>query len=136
MKLKTRRTTTKPGQPQAVRVEQISQWLLCQTCNFEEVEVGPDISAVICARCVQKLVPAPEEKKPVIRLHTGFARGWHLKKRYIAPDGNIYERGKQVEASTVTNAEPTITRTSKRGTAKRADTKPVKRKYKARNRHP
>lgn len=29
--------------------------------------------------------------------HTGYGRGWHLKKKFVAPDGTVYSYGKKVK---------------------------------------
>lgn len=30
--------------------------------------------------------------------HAGYGRGWHLKKHFVAPDGTVYEYGKEVKS--------------------------------------
>ena len=94
--LKRRRTTAKTIAHAQKFINKGPQWLLCSKCLADEVLVGADVSSVICADCVQRLVPAPEVKVPkkIAEGHGEFPRGWHLRKRYVAPDGTVYERGK------------------------------------------
>jgi hypothetical protein len=35
--------------------------------------------------------------KQIVAPHSGYGRGWHLKKRFVAPDGKIFEYGKEVK---------------------------------------
>jgi len=96
MKLNRRRTTAKTKATAQKYIGVGSQWMLCRMCLQEEVEVGPDISAVTCSTCVQRMVPPPEIKvaAKIANGHEDYPRGWHLRKRFVATDGTVYERGK------------------------------------------
>lgn len=66
-------------------------FLQCATCELEEVEVSTDVTRVICATCVQKLVAPPP--KPVVK--SDKPRGWHLKP-YFEQNGVVYSKGVEV----------------------------------------
>lgn len=70
--------------------------LECKTgCGNVEV-VTPNISAVTCADCCQKLLaPPPSTVKPLPESERR-PRGWQFKARYVGPDGTVYEKGKVV----------------------------------------
>jgi len=99
--MKLRRATSKKHARQVMKTGK--QWLLCSKCQGAEMEVLGDVSSVICSDCVQRMVPPPEQKTIKAHLDSNgekFPRGWHLKKRFVASDGTVYERGKKVGEST------------------------------------
>jgi hypothetical protein len=46
------------------------------------------------------VVKAPKVKKvkkvKVVSTNAGWGRGWHLKKKFVAPDGSVYSFGQKV----------------------------------------
>lgn len=91
--LKRRKVTAKGIKESQRLIRMGTQWLLCSNCQQEEIEVTGDVSRVICSICVQRMVPPPVVKQ-VAKKKTSFPRGWHFMKRFVAPDGTVYERGK------------------------------------------
>lgn len=87
----------------------------CSECDRLVDGISADSSSVICAYCVQKMILPPTIKKAKKagvkgkrgrpRIHpvkpkresTGWGRGWHLKKKFVAPDGRVFSRGKLVK---------------------------------------
>lgn len=67
------------------------KYLMCSTCDQEEVRVAMDISKVTCARCVQKLVAPPD----VATEKSDKPRGWHFKV-YFEHNGSVYSKGKLI----------------------------------------
>ena len=67
-------------------------------CN-RKVDVDNDCESVICWECVSKMVGIdPKYLRPqlkVVKKETGFPRGWHLYKRFVHPDGRVFELGKE-----------------------------------------
>ena len=92
--------------------------LNCFFCRTS-VTTNAGVGAVLCGNCTQRLsgsptaigrspkrevdaldiIKAPRVKKQVDstpKASTGFGRGWHLKKEFVAPDGQTYSFGKLV----------------------------------------
>jgi hypothetical protein len=69
--------------------------MACKTgCGNVEV-VSPNISAVTCGDCVQKLLAPPPDNRPK-PVEERRPRGWQFMARYVGPDGKVYEKGKEV----------------------------------------
>ena len=79
-------------------------------------EVGPDVAAVLCWKCVCKTVGPPEVKGGYVS--KGRPRGWQFMKEFVDPQGNVFHKGKeQVELKGT--LEPTkIDRTPKKKLSK------------------
>jgi hypothetical protein len=65
-----------------------THFIICKVCNNEELAVPVEVTAVTCARCVQRMIdpPAsevPKNKKP---------RGWHHRMYFEHVDG-VYSKG-------------------------------------------
>jgi hypothetical protein len=75
--------------------------LYCCECGHYRFTVRADIAKVTCGACVQKIVAPPENYSKQNSPTAGFPRGWHFKKRFEAPNGDVYSFGKLVE-----NIEP------------------------------
>ena len=63
--------------------------------NFcgEWVNVGPSVTAVLCHKCVNKVVDAPTftpRYKP-----TGRPKGWQWMNQYVDKEGNVFHKGKE-----------------------------------------
>jgi hypothetical protein len=96
--------------------KEAKKFLICKVCDRVEVEVGPDITAVTCAYCVQQHVPPPESVKPKLATEK-FPRGWALKTTYIHTDGRIFEKGK--DTGRVYTPDTSATKISKSRSAKK-----------------
>jgi hypothetical protein len=99
----------------------------CVFCKTEVYKSNPDSGWILCSMCVATLMehrpvkystdpirvtrtedvsPHPRRvkkqrvvaKKPA-GTPTGFGRGWHLKKHFVAPDGTEYSLGKKITTS-------------------------------------
>jgi len=55
--------------------------------------VGDTATAVLCSRCVQKVVDPPEIKSTY--KSKGFPRGWQFRKEFVHEDGTVYHKGKE-----------------------------------------
>ena len=60
---------------------------LCDTWTT----VGETATAVLCSRCVQKVVEPPEIKSRY--KSKGFPRGWQFRKEFVHEDGTVYHKG-------------------------------------------
>ena len=77
----------------------------CTRCGIEHTNKHLILYAWTCSRCVQELVDGhiendeekPKKKSKTYVSKSGFPRGWHFKKEFIAPDGRKYSRGKLIE---------------------------------------
>ena len=59
-------------------------------CN-EWVEVGPNTTAVLCHKCVNKTVGPPEIRGGY--KSTGRMRGWQFMKEFVDAQGNVFHKG-------------------------------------------
>ena len=59
-------------------------------CN-EWVEVGPNTTAVLCHKCVNKTVGPPEIRGGY--KSTGRMRGWQFMKEFVDMQGNVFHKG-------------------------------------------
>jgi hypothetical protein len=94
----------------------------CMFCKTEEPRADKKAKAILCGNCVAKLASPPAAYKATPRVEaeeapvkrgrgrpkkdttapkkvasvksTGFGRGWHLKRHFVAPDGTTYSFGK------------------------------------------
>lgn len=106
----------------------VSKYLVCKECEKTEVEVGPDVKAVICAYCVQRTIEPPPSMKKVEEGEK-FPRGWALKATYIHTDGRIFEKGKDTGKVYVpTTPTPKSTTTKQKVVKKVSKKKTPKRK--------
>jgi len=79
-------------------------------------EVGPDVAAVLCWRCVNKTVGPPEVSGGYVS--KGRPRGWQFMKEFIDPQGNVFHKGKE-QVNLKGTLEPTkIDRTPKKKLSK------------------
>lgn len=88
--------------------------LKCVFCKTPQ-KADKSIRAILCGSCTARLAGSPQQigKTPapsvpkvkkvrkvkvqkVTKPTTGFGRGWHLKKKFVAPDGKTYSFGKLV----------------------------------------
>jgi hypothetical protein len=90
--------------------------LVCRECKVTTVSVSTDITAVVCAYCVQKSVEPP---KSVISKPSSdkFPRGWHFKQRYVHTDGRVFCKG--VETGEKNTPKPTKKKVVKKKTIKK-----------------
>jgi len=103
-----------PGRKSSMMVQ-----LDCFFCG-SSVSADSDTRAVLCSRCIARLAGTPEQinkfpkrevsmtdivakpiKTPtVVKPATGFGRGWHLRKEFVAPNGDRYSFGKLITVET------------------------------------
>lgn len=106
--------------------------LYCKECQSFVDDIAFDIDAVICSRCVQKIVAppenyksnAPEEKRP---------RGWQFKTRYVSPSGKIYHKGREVDeaffaSKKVVDGDKKLPPKKQKSTDRKKRTKPSSKK--------
>jgi len=96
----------------------MAKQIKCFFCNSPTPNASRNAKAVLCGTCVSKLVASPQAigrapkpvnvvktpkvkkvkvtKAKVVSKATGFGRGWHLKKKFVAPDGTVYSFGQKV----------------------------------------
>lgn len=87
--------------------------LKCMFCKTPQ-KGDRGVRAILCSSCVAKLAGSPQaigkfpkpqvkkekkakvKKAKVVSAAKGFGRGWHLKKKFVAPDGTVYSFGQLV----------------------------------------
>ena len=94
----------------------MAKHIKCFFCHTTVTRADARSKSVLCATCVSKLVGSPQAigrvPKPAKSVKTpkvkkvkvvktaskasGFGRGWHLKKKFVAPDGTVYSFGQKV----------------------------------------
>lgn len=67
--------------------------LMCKLCDSMEVEVAFDTVAVTCSRCVQLMLPPPDNY--IKKEKSDKPRGWHFKS-YFEHEGIVYSKGIEV----------------------------------------
>jgi len=83
--------------------------LKCVFCKTPQ-PADKSVRAILCGSCTARLAGTPQQigkypkmdvpkvrKVKVVKVAkptTGFGRGWHLKKKFVAPDGKVYSFGK------------------------------------------
>lgn len=82
--------------------------LYCYSCQEQAFTVATDIVRVTCGTCVQKIVAPPENYSKQASPTAGFPRGWHFKKRFEAPNGDVYSFGKLVDDMVDNEPEPEV----------------------------
>ena len=61
-------------------------------CN-QWCETGPDTSAVLCYKCVNKTVGPPDIRGGYVS--SGRLRGWQFMKEFVDKEGNVFHKGKE-----------------------------------------
>lgn len=99
----------------------MAKQIKCFFCKVDVPRADARAKSVLCSTCVSKLVGSPQaigkapkqvkinpevrelrvvtpkaKKVKVVSKATGFGRGWHLKKKFVAPDGTVYSFGQKV----------------------------------------
>lgn len=88
--------------------------LKCVFCKTPQ-KADKSVRAILCGSCTARLAGTPEQigkaPKPnvpkvkktkrvkaqkVAKKTAGFGRGWHLKKKFVAPDGKTYSFGRPI----------------------------------------
>lgn len=88
--------------------------LKCVFCKTPQT-ADKSVRAILCGSCTARLAGTPEQigkvpqknapkvkkakrvpKKKVVKSTAGFGRGWHLKKKFVAPDGKTYSFGRPI----------------------------------------
>ena len=59
----------------------------------EWIKVGPNVTAVLCHKCVNKVVDAPKFTPRYVP--TGRPKGWQWMKEFVDKDGNVFHKGKE-----------------------------------------
>ena len=78
----------------------------------EWVPVGPDVTATLCHRCVNKTVESPDIRGGY--KSSGRIRGWQFMKEFVHKDGTVFHKGIE---------QPTL-----KGTLEPTEAKPEKKK--------
>jgi hypothetical protein len=99
-----------------------TMFMNCFFCRTS-VTASRGVKAILCGNCTQRLAGSPttigrapkrevdatqllrkprrkrgEKKVMVAKASSGWGRGWHLKKEFVAPDGNTYSFGKLMDS--------------------------------------
>jgi len=88
--------------------------LKCVFCKTPQA-ADKSVRAILCGSCTARLAGTPAQigKAPkvdipkvkkvrkvatpkVVKASSGWGRGWHLKKNFVAPDGKTYSFGKAI----------------------------------------
>ena len=65
----------------------------CSRCKKRSIISWDDVKEILCGDCFAWEIYRDEMKNQTPKLN--FGRGWHLRKRFEAPDGTIYSFGKK-----------------------------------------
>ena len=57
------------------------------------VKVGPEVTATLCHRCVNRVTEPPKFTPRYIP--TGRPKGWQWMSQYVDKDGNVFHKGKE-----------------------------------------
>lgn len=82
-----KRRIKKLSKTEARRVS-TTHFVICKACNNEEIPVPLEVTAVMCGRCVQRMIGPPESEMPKHKK----PRGWHHRVYFEHVDG-IYSKG-------------------------------------------
>ena len=66
----------------------------CSRCGQRSIISWDDVKEILCGTCFAWDIYKEEMKTQTPKLK--FGRGWHLRKRFEAPDGKIYSFGKEI----------------------------------------
>lgn len=66
----------------------------CSVCKVASVVSNSDVLEIVCGDCFAWEFYKNEMKNQTPKLN--FGRGWHLKKKFKAPDGKVYSFGKEI----------------------------------------
>ena len=66
----------------------------CSRCKKRSIISWDDVEEILCGDCFAWDIYRDEMKNQTPKLN--FGRGWHLRKRFEAPDGTIYSFGKKI----------------------------------------
>ena len=72
------------------------KFVVCSTCNVNEVSVDSDSEGAICWLCCQKMVEIPHQLKPKEETEDTAPRkprGWRFMKVYVDAELNVYHKG-------------------------------------------
>lgn len=91
------RTQKKKDEDLKLKWERQILWCECGRSK----EVSGDVVAFTCEFCVTRLVGIPDETntKPKEKR----PRGWHLRKVYVSPSGQVYHKGRLVDEGNVSS---------------------------------
>lgn len=101
-----------------------THFIVCKVCHEVELEVSADTVAVTCGRCVQLMIPPPENY--IKKEKSDKPRGWHFK-AYFEHEGVVYSKGIEVTdedeikelKATFGKKLPTVKKVSKKKTQKK-----------------
>ena len=66
----------------------------CSRCGQGSIISWDDVKEILCGDCYAWEFYRDETKNQTPKLN--FGRGWHLRKRFEAPDGKVYSFGKEI----------------------------------------
>ena len=75
----------------------------CSKCGQRSIISWDDVTEILCGDCFAWESYRDEMKNQTPKLN--FGRGWHLRKRFEAPDGTIYSFGKKTGEKNVRNSK-------------------------------
>jgi hypothetical protein len=90
-----KRRTKKLTKTQALRISG-THFLICKECGIEDVQVPKDVSAVTCARCVQRMTDSPFPQKQ----KDDRPKGWQIRP-FFEYEGQVFKRGRLVTDETL-----------------------------------
>lgn len=78
-------------------VEKENIW--CCQCGDGPFISDSDVHDLVCGHCMVLEVMAMEKEEAGEKIdRSEYPRGWHLRKYFEAPDGRVYEKGKEVNS--------------------------------------
>ena len=93
-----KKNTDKNGNEWISFHEDGKRFMICKHCQSEYIEVGEEVVAVTCSRCVMiiDITKFPDTIPQTAKKSTGRPPGWHFMNEYVDKDGNVYHKGKEM----------------------------------------
>lgn len=80
---------------------------------YQKMLVDDSVTKVVCWKCVARMMPMPETKKP-----SGYPRGWKFMNEFVDSEGNVYHKG-ILQEDLFGTLPPTEVKESKKPTKKK-----------------
>ena len=81
----------------------------CSICKKNSIISWSHVKEIVCGRCLAIQMMQQEGLTPVVQ-KVKFKRGWNLKKKFTAPNGDVYSYGKLIKQGKKRDKHSTKTR--------------------------
>ena len=75
-------------------INRTKERIWCSRCGQGSIISWDDVKEILCGDCFAWEFYRDEIKNQTPKLK--FGRGWHLRKKFKAPDGKVYSFGKEI----------------------------------------